>query len=67
MDDFDKSEKAEWLRSRVAEELRNSLHGKLAWARESLHSAADKSTDPAVRAAYERYRATEEMLWLLNE
>lgn len=67
MDDFDKSEKAEWLRSRVAEELRKDLRGKLVWARENLHGAAEKSTDPAVRAAYERYRATEEMLWLLNE
>lgn len=63
---YNEEEHKAWLREPAAEEFRKDLRADLSAARDALEGAADKSQDPNVRAAYERWRALEELVRRLS-
>lgn len=67
-DETSQAERAEWLAQRPATDLRESLRTELlSSAQPALELACERSTDPAVRGAYERVVMLKEMLRRLSE
>jgi hypothetical protein len=66
-DEIAQAEKAEWLAQRPAIDMRASLRAEVDGAQAGLDLACERSTDPAVRGAYERVSSAKEMLRRLSE
>ncbi len=66
-DEIAQAEKAEWLAQRPAKDMRDELREWIAGAQGVVDLACERSTDPAVRGAYEGLRALKEMLRRLSE